>query len=145
MRDPLLKLETTLALCLAWLLVFALPLRHTHRLFGQARMPTEAAGAAAPEPRQMGRAMAMARRLRFVAGRLPWDSTCLVRAVAGALLLARRRIHGARIRFGVRKQDGVLAAHAWLLLGETTLIGGEESGNYVPIADLGQLARQDLH
>lgn len=144
MRDVLLKLETALALGLAWLLVFALPLRHTHRLFGKAGMPA-AAVATAPEPHQMARAMAMARRLRLVARRLPWNSTCLVRAVAGALLLARRRIHGARIRFGVRKQDGALAAHAWLLLGETTLIGGEEAAGYVPIADLGRLARQDLH
>jgi hypothetical protein len=84
----------------------------------------------------LARARAMAVRTRRVAEALPWHSTCLAQAVAGRLLLARRGIRGGAIRFGVRKADGDLQAHAWLILGGTILMGGEEAGAYVPLADL---------
>ncbi|MFV3131472.1 lasso peptide biosynthesis B2 protein [Niveispirillum sp. KHB5.9] len=56
--------------------------------------------------------------------------------VAARLLLARRGIRGSGIRFGVRKQGGALEAHAWLVLDDTILLGGEEAADYVPLADM---------
>lgn len=140
LMSTLLRVETALALHLAWVLVFLVPLRITRRLFGEVEAPENGGDripAAVPE-RTMARAADMARRLRHVAGRLPWHSTCLVRAIAGQMLLARRGIAGGTIRFGVRKQDGKLEAHAWLLLNGVALIGGEEAEGYRPLADLGR-------
>lgn len=130
----ILHLEAALALSLAWVLVFVLPLRRTRTLFGGFSAP---AGSTVADPRGLFRARAVARRLARVADRLPWRSTCLVRAMAGALLLARRRIPGACIRFGVRKENGQLDAHAWLLLGSEILLGGEDAAAFTPLADLG--------
>lgn len=39
---------------------------------------------------------------------------CLVRAMALRSLLERADIHGSEIRIGVRRRDGVFAAHAWI-------------------------------
>jgi len=39
---------------------------------------------------------------------------CLVRAMALRALLERADIHGSEIRIGVRRRDGIFAAHAWI-------------------------------
>ena len=44
---------------------------------------------------------------------LPWPSTCLRRSLVLAALL-RRRGRPATVRFGVRRQAGLLLAHAWV-------------------------------
>lgn len=127
------RLEAALALMLAWMLVFLVPLR----LLGTVNAP----GARPESPddtRFLARAQGVARRANRVADRLPWRSTCLVRAVAVWLLLRRRGSRAAAIRLGVRRQDGLLQAHAWLLLGGTILIGAEEADGYVPLADMRQ-------
>jgi len=125
-----------MALASAWMLVFLVPLRHMHRLFGVMGGPGTGHAAAPMTDPVLNRARAVARRAGQVADRLPWHSTCLVRVVALRLLLARRGIGGAVIRFGVRKQEQSLQAHAWLILRGVILIGGEEAGTYVPLADL---------
>lgn len=134
MRHALLRIETGLALALAWGLVFLVPLRWTRRLFGGVTGPA-GAGPAVAGP-TLVRARAVAGRVARVAAALPWRSTCLVRAVAGQLLLVRRGIRGGIIRFGVRKRAGAFEAHAWLLLGGTILLGAGEADTFVPIADL---------
>ena len=126
-----LALETVLALALAWILVFVLPLRWAKALFGP---PREATGLP-PSTSSLRRATGIAWRIDRLSPRLPWRCSCLVRATAGCLLLARRNIGGAVIRFGVRKKDGKLAAHAWLLLGETVLLGEAEAADFAPVAD----------
>lgn len=140
MIAALLRLEAVLALLSAWLLVFGLPLRWLELLLGRIAAPSatssEAAQLDAVPAAVLRRAGTVAKRLTRAADRLPWNSTCLVQAVALGLLLARRGIAGARIRFGVRKRDGALEAHAWLLLGPDILLGGKEAESYVPLADL---------
>jgi len=50
-------------------------------------------------------------------------ASCLTRALAGKLLLARYG-HVAELRFGVAKSpQGVLEAHAWLEQGDAVLLG----------------------
>lgn len=134
-KTALLTLETVLALTLAWGAVFLLPFRWTQMLLGRAYP----AGAVIPisEPPQMSRALWVGIRVRRTADRLPWHSTCLVRAIAGQLLLKRRGIHGGLIRLGVKKEDGTLAAHAWLIYGPQILLGGDEAEAYTPLSDIG--------
>lgn len=129
------RTEATGALLLGALLVHILPLRVTRRLFG-AVTPPDTSCPAVPVPPATDRARAVAQRLRWIADRLPWTSTCLVRAVALGLLLKRRGIQGWSIRFGVSRKDGILAAHAWMVMGQDILIGGEEAADFTPLADL---------
>lgn len=127
--------ETALALALGWLLVFAVPFRHSAALVGKAKGPAEA-GELPPE-KTLQRARAVSRRIVCWAPKMPFRTTCLVRAMAGWLLLKRRGI-ASTIRFGVAMEDGKLAAHAWLLLADETLLGGAEATGYQPLADLGE-------
>lgn len=141
MKLHLLRLETWLALTLAWGLVFLLPLRLTLRLLGGFERPDLASPSLPVASPVLVRARAVCARLERIAPRLPWHSTCLVRAVAGILLLRRRGINEATIRLGVRKNGAALEAHAWLLLGGAILLGGSEAEEYTPLADLSQRAQ----
>jgi hypothetical protein len=124
--------ETVPALAVAWALVFIAPFRLTARYFGGATTPSSPS----QEPeKQIARARYVARRLERVAAHVPWRTTCLVQAIAGALLLRRRGI-ATTIRLGVNRTDGNLAAHAWLLVGDTIVLGGIVSPAYHPLADL---------
>lgn len=125
--------ETVAALWIAWVLVFVLPFRWTARWFGGAIAPSSQP---LPSERRIGNARYVARRLQRVAAHMPWRTTCLVRAIAGALMLQRRRIPSI-IRFGVNRADGGLSAHAWLLVGDTIVLGGEIAPEFAPLADLG--------
>lgn len=123
--------ETFLALLIAQGLVFGLPFRLTARLF-HVRKPS--GGIETNARHAFGRTIGI--RVERVADRLPWKSTCLVRALAGSMLLWRRGI-ASSIRLGVRKEDDALAAHAWLMVGEAIVLGGgSETASFVSLADL---------
>lgn len=53
-------------------------------------------------------------------------ASCLVQAVAGSRMLAARGL-GSRIRIGVEKIDKTFAAHAWLTVGDTIVLGGADA------------------
>jgi hypothetical protein len=125
--------ETVAALWIAWVLVFVVPFRWTARWFGGAVTPSSQP---LPSERRVGHARYVARRLQRVAAYMPWRTTCLVRAIAGAIMLRRRGIP-IIIRFGVNRADGGLSAHAWLLVGDTIILGGEIAPDFSPLADLG--------
>lgn len=59
-------------------------------------------------------ARGIARRLGRACRVLPWEPSCLVRALALKRLLDRRGMAGTRVRVGVRRQNGDFSAHAWL-------------------------------
>jgi hypothetical protein len=65
---------------------------------------------------------------------VPGSRNCLVRALAGKVLLGRRGAP-ARLRFGVRRdEEGALRAHAWVEGRDRILIGGERGlPRYVPL------------
>lgn len=136
MKSALLRLEALLALMLAWVLVFVFPFRWTAGLFGGTGTPEATRPSTTVDPATLPRAEVMARRMRRVAAGLPWHSTCLVLAVAGKLLLARRGLAGGAIRLGVRKENGALAAHAWLVYGPVILTGAEGISDFQPVADV---------
>ena len=68
---------------------------------------------------------------------IPWHSSCLVQALAGAAMLKRRRLDGV-LYLGVRltpgSRTGGMAAHAWLRSGSTVLVGAEGRTAYTVIA-----------
>ena len=57
-------------------------------------------------------------------GHVPWRSDCLVQVMAADHWLARHGLKG-KFYLGVTKdEEGEFAAHAWLKLGELTVVGG---------------------
>jgi len=55
-------------------------------------------------------------------------ATCLVQAISGWIMLQRSGIRVV-VRIGVQKDSLGFSAHAWLNLGDETIIGGEGSGS----------------
>jgi hypothetical protein len=74
--------------------------------------------------------------VRAVAERLPWTSTCLVRAMAARALLARRRLP-CTLYLGLRHPAPSLEAHAWLRAGSISVTGGAESRAFHPVVWFG--------
>jgi hypothetical protein len=64
--------------------------------------------------------------------RLPWHPTCLRQAVAVQRMLRRRGIPG-RLHLGVASVAEA-EAHAWVTVGESTVIGAGERDRFVPLA-----------
>jgi hypothetical protein len=132
LRQMLGTAEALFALWVGWVLVFAFPIRRTAAWFGGTTAPAAGHTVGAEKIR---RAAYIARRVARLAKCVPWRTTCLVQALAGSLLLKRRGIT-AVVRFGVTKQKPGLAAHAWLIVGGRTVLGGEAAADFVPLADL---------
>ena len=74
--------------------------------------------------------------VRAVAARLPWESTCLMQALAAAALLRRRRIP-LTLTLGVAKDGSEMEAHAWVVCGEQVLVGGGGHERFTPLASYG--------
>jgi hypothetical protein len=66
------------------------------------------------------------------AGRIvPTGTNCLVRAIAGREMLARRGV-SSQIRLGIAKNSpDILKGHAWLECGDKIITGEGEHRNYV--------------
>ncbi|HZS33220.1 MAG TPA: lasso peptide biosynthesis B2 protein [Methylomirabilota bacterium] len=62
-------------------------------------------------------------------------STCLVRALAGQILLARCG-HASELRLGVAGGGAAFEAHAWLEHDGRVLLGGPVEGRYTPLPSL---------
>lgn len=77
----------------------------------------------------------VARVTHLVAPVLPWNCTCLVRAMA-ALRVLRRRARVATLHLGVRRGAG-LEAHAWLCCDGWWVTGGRERAGYTPLGRFG--------
>ena len=74
--------------------------------------------------------------VRVAAARTPWQSTCLVQALAGIAMLRRRRIAGA-LYLGLARDATApesLAAHAWLCCGDVILTGESERERFSVVA-----------
>jgi len=124
--------EAVFCLGVARLFLF-LPFRWLVRLIGQ---PLAAANdsATALETDENSMATAVRYAILRVAERLPWESSCLVRAL-GALIMLRRRRLPSVLLLGIRSGTATeLAAHAWLQCGEVDVIGVESAAEFTPIA-----------
>jgi hypothetical protein len=83
-------------------------------------------------PGQSAEAVRVRWALGAVARRLPWDSSCLVRALAGRRMLARRGVP-CTLYLGVRRTGGSLEAHAWLRCGNGYISGDDGMAGFTPI------------
>jgi hypothetical protein len=70
-----------------------------------------------------------------VASRYVPKATCLVQALAGQALLARRG-YAAQVQIGVAKPDGRFEAHAWLEWEGHVLVGGSQTGAFSELRDV---------
>lgn len=109
-----------------------LPFRTLSRVMGLRRGETMLV----VEPGDLARASAVGWAVRAAASYTPWESTCLMQALAAAALLRRRGIDGT-LYLGVAKGSGAaeaITAHAWLRCGELVLTGESERARYTQIA-----------
>lgn len=127
MRRILVLAEAAVALTLARLALRSLPFRWLAPSADWSAPAPPAAGSADPRAARVGRAIGRA------ADRLPWHSTCLVRALAGRMMLARRGVPSV-LCLGVAKDVEAFRAHAWLLASGGVVCGGREAPGYTPIA-----------
>lgn len=82
--------------------------------------------------------------LGAAARRTPWQSTCLVRALAGHAMLHRRGISGT-LYLGVTPDSSdprALNAHAWLRSGPLMVTGGKEQAGFTAVACFADHARK---
>ena len=97
---------------------------------GWGRENEESAGTASREGyRQAAR---IARIVGKVCDKTPWESKCLVRALAAQRLLCRRGL-SSTLYLGCGMEEGKMGAHAWLRFGEMYVTGGD-GGGYTTVA-----------
>lgn len=125
----LLLAQATIALAVMRVAIRTLPFRVIARLLRLERIRS-------PEPHGRGdaRAAEIGWALRAAAAHTPWESTCLVQALAGAAILRRRRIPST-LSLGVAREaaDRQLIAHAWLRCGDEVLTGDEGRDRFVEL------------
>ncbi|OHB32380.1 MAG: hypothetical protein A2X84_12525 [Desulfuromonadaceae bacterium GWC2_58_13] len=112
--------------------ILAFPFRRIVTMFGL----TEGDVPAGTESPCDERAAAIGWAVRAAAARTPWQSTCLVQALAGMAMMHRRGIPGV-IWLGVAKDAGTtesLAAHSWLSSSEAILTGAPAHERYTVIS-----------
>lgn len=73
-----------------------------------------------------------AHRVTRVARGVP-GATCLTQALAARLLLAWHGHPHAVVRFGVRRVEAGVTAHAWVEYRGTVIVGGPDVSAYVPL------------
>jgi hypothetical protein len=128
-RRRLLLVQATLALAAMRLAISALPFRVIARLLGLERIRSRAAD----EPGDP-RAAEIGWALHAAAAHAPWESTCLVQALAGAAMLRWRGIPST-LSLGVSREpaDRQLIAHAWLRCGNEIVTGAEGRDRFVEL------------
>jgi hypothetical protein len=67
--------------------------------------------------------------------RLPFHTTCLMRALAARAMLARRGVRG-RIRIGISEDSKEFRAHAWVVVGERPVVGWFRNETYNVLAQI---------
>jgi hypothetical protein len=123
-------LEALLELVRAYVLVRILGWSRYSRTLGTAQ-PGDAVltwdGDRTEEARAVGRAVDRWRRIA------PGATTCLIRAIAGQRMFARRGVPSALV-LGLRVSGADMKAHGWLRVGNMITIGADEVAGHHPIA-----------
>jgi Transglutaminase-like superfamily len=122
--DRMMVVEAILLLGIARLIVLTVPFR----LMVQLLSHTPDKGAAGPALlERIGWAITVAAR------NVPWNAVCLPQAIAAKAMLARRG-WGASFHLGVGfNNQGKLIAHAWLLAGDTVVVGAAGIPDVTPL------------
>ncbi len=69
---------------------------------------------------------------------VPWQTQCLVRAMAAKAMLRRRGAPATLYLGTARDDEGIFKAHAWLRSGECTVTGGRIAERYSVIAQFAE-------
>ncbi|NIZ01950.1 lasso peptide biosynthesis B2 protein [Thalassospira lucentensis] len=128
----LLLLEASILLLYARLAITCLPIARVLRLFDLETASSTFPTNMSPEVRTEDISWA----ITTAASRLPLNCTCLVKALAGSVLLQRRHIPSL-LFLGVSRStapENSLAAHAWLECNDEILTGGSERALFKQIA-----------
>jgi hypothetical protein len=126
-----------LAEAMLWLggvrLLMFLPFRWLVRLIGRPQPVVICSPIALRKDRGLA-VSAVRKAILRGSGRLPWQSSCLVRALAGHMMLRRRHLPSV-LQLGVRAgAEREMSAHAWLKCGDIEVVGVENSAEFTPIA-----------
>lgn len=125
-------------LYLAWArLLILVPFRRLGPMLGAHMQETPREGAELEHLRQARRikdAIAVASKYT------PWDSKCLVRAIAGMKMLKRRGIPSTLYLGAGRGERGEMAAHAWLRCGPCYVSGAEEMRRFTVVSTFANLS-----
>lgn len=70
----------------------------------------------------------------FVSRFTPFESMCLVKAIASAKMLNRRNINSTLYLGTAKDENGLFIAHAWLRCGQFYICGVEEMHKFTTIA-----------
>lgn len=122
--------QAFVSLTLATLAVRTIPFRFIARAIGlrPGERPTQTLDTVdAAHAARIGWAVNAAAR------RLPWTTTCLMQAIAAAILMRARGLP-ATLHLGVARADGIATAHAWLQCGELVLTGADEHQQFTELA-----------
>ena len=131
-RHRLLLLEAAMGLAAGRLALAVLPFRRLARRLGSVG---HEAPAVEPESREQLREISWA--IRIASRYAPWQTRCFAEALAGRIMLGRRRLP-TTLYLGVDEEpDGELVAHAWLKCGDAVVTGGRVDRRYVPVVAFG--------
>lgn len=122
-------------LCLGWARVLkALPFARIAPSLGEPMLetPLERYPAEEPQVRDISQAV------RAMSRHTPWQSHCLVQAIAAQRMLARRRIASTLYLGTARDRQGRMVAHAWLRSGLCYVTGAEERTMFATVAVFGK-------
>ncbi len=111
------------AFCLLIAARLALAVLPIQAVLRSLRLTMEPAGEVQMDKRAAATPRDVALAVQRAARRLPLETRCLHIALAGAIILHRRRIQ-ATVVLGVRSKDGLLKAHVWLLSAGAWRFGG---------------------
>jgi hypothetical protein len=129
--EQLVLVEGVVCLFLARLLLH-LPFRWLARWLGRHQSGLEESGVVLRAD-QRAAALSVRRALLRLTPRLPWHTTCLVRAIAGRMMLGRRRLPSILYLGAQNSSTTEIAAHAWLRCGEVDVIGTVGAERFTPI------------
>jgi hypothetical protein len=130
-------LEAAFSLVIAQLLINCVPYRWWSRTLG----PIGPAHDNSPLSAEDDAVQIVARVIDTAGRHLPWEIVCLPRAVVAKWMLARRNI-ASTMFLGIQRpvSDGAKGndLHAWLRVGDQTIMGGDVADQFTIIARYGK-------
>lgn len=123
-------LEALFWLGIARLIILSLPFRWVAPYLGQ-RMTESSLDDLPDNPHQLKQ---VAWAVNTMSRHTPWQSNCLVRAMAAKRMLQSRKIVSTLYLGVTRSNPKVLEAHAWLRSGSIYLTGGQGHKHFTVVA-----------